>query len=443
VLAVDGLACWGDNESAQIDDSGVTPLPPTPTPLALSPAPLGGVKGLGLSATETCVVDFFSHVYCRGTDATGTPAGPHQINVAGDPDTTLPGSEAYVMDEHGRVFDLGTGDVPLVLPEYGRDNAWLGISATRACLLKRWGNLWCASPPGADALLAEVELGETVVQAAIGKQLVCAVTDDGRVWCEGKSDVGQTGAGDDASGVPGALVPALLDVRSVSVNASSACALKNDGSVWCWGLYGKDRSSSVPVRVSDCAGQLAPAPPQQPFPAAPRNHAERLAEAGRARGQAVCACAVAPSGGADSCRPAKDFAPNAACLSAIAPDESQRWDCLSEQLWQQAQCFADLVCPAGGLPAFDACEPTDVCAPADLPAVESYCRRHTCTLDLEKSITVYQICDGKPDCNDGSDERNCKADTQFFECAPNNIPLSQVCDGVANCDDSSDEIYCQ
>jgi hypothetical protein len=75
--------------------------------------------------------------------------------------------------------------------------------------------------------------------------------------------------------------------------------------------------------------------------------------------------------------------------------------------------------------------------------VESYCRRRSCSLDHEQTLTSRQFCDGVRDCSDGSDERNCQPATPSFECASGSILLKRLCDGVPDCDDGSDEHYCE
>src|SRR5207302_1174237 len=116
------------------------------------------------------------------------------------------------------------------------------------------------------------------------------------------------------------------------------------------------------------------------------------AEAGRARGQAVCACAR-PDQDIDSCVAGEDISPNAACLHALLPDDSARWDCRATQLWSAAKCLdaagcspeAIAKCPSADLPG---------CPNAASSHAESYCERRLCALDLEKNLQKSQICDG-------------------------------------------------
>ncbi len=443
-----GLTCWGDNVNGEIDDSGQTPLPPTP----VAAGPLNGpIQGLGLGPAQTCVVDTFAHVYCRGSDASGHSSGPRQIDVAGDTrdtrdtrDTTISGITPEVFDERGRIFGLSNWDAPEPLLFYGEDNAWLGGS-TPACVLKRTGSLWCTDYLFGtdDGLRVKKQLGESVVQAGAGDLFMCALTADGKVWCEGFNKVGQTGRGDYTDFAGGAFVPNLSDMRALSVNQYSACALKSDGSVWCWGAYradGTDQQTSVPTRVSSCVKQEIAPPAPGPLSITPVDTTTRLAEAGRARGQALCQCASAAEA-EESCISAEDFAPNAACLAALAPDEVEHWRCRADALWRETACFVGCARNGSDLPN---CGPDAACNDPELPGIEYYCRRVTCAGDQEQSLTKYQICDGKVDCNDGSDERNCLRGARFFECASDAkaIALTQVCNAVPDCDDGSDEQYC-
>lgn len=57
-------------------------------------------------------------------------------------------------------------------------------------------------------------------------------------------------------------------------------------------------------------------------------------------------------------------------------------------------------------------------------------------------ISFIQVCDGKIDCKNGEDERNCSID--YFQClnSKEKIPIIRLCDFSPDCKDKSDEINC-
>ncbi len=434
------LVCWGDNESGQIDDSGSSPLPPTSAALGgFEPV---GIKAFGLADTQTCMVNGISHVYCRGLDGAGHKSSRKQVDVAGNPDTTMPGSGVEVFDERGRVFSLNDWDKPAVFSTYGSDNAWVGSGYPETCVLKRWGSLWCneyVDPPG-DLFRARLALGENVAQAGAGDMFVCALTKNRSVWCEGYNQAGQAATGDNALVAAGSFVAGLKGVHALSVNAYSACALKGDGSVWCWGAYAEGQRSNVPAQVSGCTQQSVEPPEARGSDQMPRDEAQRLAEAVRARAQAICAC-KSPAGSDANCIESEDSAPNSACLNALGGDQAKSWDWEAQSTWEEVACYLPAIC-ADSPDALPNCPPPPIGIGTAAPWLGGYCRRQTCALDLERTLTRSQICDGVPDCDDGSDERNCQPGTPFFECRQGTILLGSVCDAVPDCDDGSDEQYC-
>ncbi len=76
-----------------------------------------------------------------------------------------------------------------------------------------------------------------VTQISAGWWNSCVVLSDRTVQCWGQSYLGSLGTGstDPYSAIP-AVVPGLTNVIKVSVGRSHICALRDDGTVYCWGL---------------------------------------------------------------------------------------------------------------------------------------------------------------------------------------------------------------
>ncbi|AKF07157.1 regulator of chromosome condensation, RCC1 [Sandaracinus amylolyticus] len=108
--------------------------------------------------------------------------------------------------------------------------------------------------------------GTRVVQISVGGDHVCAVSDEGALYCWGQNDIGQLGVNERRASSRPLRVHGLPPIASVSAGASHTCAVDVDGGLWCWGFdhyrqlgvraeerpdCGRAVCSPIPLRVPD------------------------------------------------------------------------------------------------------------------------------------------------------------------------------------------------
>lgn len=140
--------------------------------------------------------------------------------------------------------------------ENGSDGAnvyALGTGYENTCAIKIDGTLWCwgANHDGQvgnlgtdDDVLTPAQIGNesnwTIV--TLGFNYVCAIKNDGTLWCWGSNDVGQIGDGTVGTdrNVP-TRVGTWSDWKSISTGSKTSCGIRNGGTLWCWGsnYYGQ------------------------------------------------------------------------------------------------------------------------------------------------------------------------------------------------------------
>lgn len=140
-----------------------------------------------------------------------------------------------------------------------------GINDARRILLGREGILCIQRASGAITCsdsygrMSDVAGLTDVVQMDSGVGFVCAVQQNGQVWCWGRGGYGQLGNGSDRPSQTPVQVTGIADATSVATGNSHACALHRAGTVSCWGQNedgrlgngqsGSEITSTTPVAV--------------------------------------------------------------------------------------------------------------------------------------------------------------------------------------------------
>lgn len=247
------LYCWGNNQYGQLGlglGHAPSPAPELVDAMANVVSAVYVPTSLGVVSSQTamtCARTRDSRLFCWGNNQSGALA-------TGDTEPrafpTRAGEDALGTNAH---HVMGGGNF---LCTRTNDHALWCWGSNQFGQLGTGDN----TPTTRPLQVAPSVLGTSVKMATAGGSHVCAVRDDGSLWCWGNNMHGQLGTGDTtARSTPTLVAPATLTgVALAFAGADHTCAVKAaDGSLWCWGRntsgqlgMGDTRARSTPERVT-------------------------------------------------------------------------------------------------------------------------------------------------------------------------------------------------
>ncbi|MGH7284670.1 MAG: RCC1 domain-containing protein [Polyangiaceae bacterium] len=230
VLASGDVACWGDNDEAQIAQPAASTVYPSPTVLSAGGTQFAKVS---VGVENACALSDDGHVWCWGLGDDGENGRYTGGGAADEPPMAIASIDS--------ALDVAAGYVSGCAIK--SDNSVVCWGLGTAGILGRGGADAGPFDPTPQPIAAPS--GKKFTSVIAHTEGYCALADDKTVWCWGAGVYGALGSGTaDAGNVyPQILetptqVPGLTDVIQISSSAYGfhTCALINGGAVKCWGF---------------------------------------------------------------------------------------------------------------------------------------------------------------------------------------------------------------
>ncbi len=248
LLNNDELKCWGKGDDGQLGQGGMsdTNAPGTEVSLGQGRTAISITAG----ASHTCARLDDNTFKCWGNGANG------RLGLGSPTSIGQPGNAINLADGYYPVRGLSMGaNHACAIFGLGNVKCWGGANSYGQLGQGNSDQIGHASAGASDQLheIDPVNLGEgvTALQVAAGTNHSCAVvrtaTNDQRVKCWGRNNVGQLGLGDtddrgDAAGEMGANLASInfgsASVEEIGAGADFTCVRLDDATVRCWGENG-------------------------------------------------------------------------------------------------------------------------------------------------------------------------------------------------------------
>lgn len=223
------VSCWGENFSQGNLGPSVSASGDYPTPQQISPYYFKDVIDItALNSYSSCALKKDGTVWCWGENSIG------ELGNGTNTDNPIPGAVkapvSFKKIDGGYHHACGIDD---------NDTVWCwGINGSKGTAgVNDTSTLYFSTPQPVFNMSG-------IIDVAAGDRNSCALRKDGTVWCWGSNDTGELGDGNAPTDSPVPVeVSGLTNVIKISAGGyvgitAGVCAVKDDGTVWCWGGEG-------------------------------------------------------------------------------------------------------------------------------------------------------------------------------------------------------------